>query len=141
MAGQITPYGRKQILGLAFMSDVYTTPAGLWVTYTRAVPVDNASGSMLDEPTAGFTRAGVGAVTSASWDVTDFGEIYNVDVVDFAAATANLGLLLGWAVVDSAGIGTGNCWAVGPLSEPFTCDNGETPQSVDIADLVFGLYD
>lgn len=141
MSATLTPYGRALLLNAVFRHDVYVAPTGIWLAYTRAIPVAGSDGTQLDEPT-GLVRTALPALTSAGWGLTaGFSEVYNMTAITPAAASADCGLLQGWAVVNTATIAQGDCVAVGELVLPFQLDAGESPPPIDIGGLAFGLYD
>jgi len=139
VSGTLTSYGRQQLLLGTFIPEDFVTPSGLWVAYTTSVPVANSDGSQLDED-SGLGRAPIGALSGDNWAFTGFAEIYNTNIIAFPTATADTELILGYAIVDDADPGEGNCWAVGPVIEPFQVVTGEEP-TIDVAGLAIGLYD
>ena len=61
MSATLTPYGRSLLLNAVFRPDVYSAPTGLWLVYTRAIPVPGSDGTQLDEA-SGLARTALGAL-------------------------------------------------------------------------------
>jgi hypothetical protein len=146
----LTPWGRGQILTSFFMPDIYEQPLGLWLGYTRNLPVSNDDATTIDEPynldtdtvLGSYERIALGALDSSNWAFTGFAEIYNLGTYAGVTASAAWGLMQGWVILDSPTLGEGHVFAVGEIIEPFqiTKDGDETPP-IDVGGLSFGIYD
>ena len=131
------------MLRALFTTDVASTPASLQFAVCYTVPVMNAVGEQLDEPplfaetgdASGYSRGEV-STTSASWGVSDFGEMYNVSEISIGTPTIEWGALYGWALVDPL---TDETIVVGELTDPLEPVIG-TELKVPVASLVIGLY-
>ena len=74
---------------------------------------------------------------SDHWGETGFAELYNLDDLVFNEVTDDWGLIVGFALADTS---SGQCLAVGGLSEPFEAVVSMEP-TIEPQGIVMGLYD
>ena len=150
MSATLTPWGRIQLLSAFWTPDIYVPVGGLWLAYTRNLPVDNDDATTLDEPydlatdtpLGGYDRIFLGTLDSSNWGFTGFSEVYNLHTYTSDAATDAWGLMQGYALLDSGTLGEGNVFGVGEVIDPFQISKaGDTPPPIDVGGLALGLYD
>jgi hypothetical protein len=95
--------------------------ANLWVGYSTADPLDDASG--LAEPAGGYARQ---AVTAATWDAAASGSKDNGAVIEFPVATDSQGTITHLCLFDA--VSGGHLLASGALTAPVAIASGETPR-------------
>lgn len=135
--GLLTLYGRQLLLDAMFAPDSYVAPS-IYFGLTLDIPVDNADGSVLNEPWVGGYARPQYHFGSSYWTPSGFGEIYNAEQISFAVPTADWGTLWSLVIVDSPWQGQGNVVYIGELTDPFDPDDGTAP-IVDIGDIVIGF--
>lgn len=108
-----------------------------WLALTRSVPLANSTGAELDEPTEGSYSRSLVQMGPEHWRQQG-GEIFNIDTIITPTPTADWGLIMGWALVDSEQFGY--TLAVGSLVEPTQILTGQQKQ-LPPGTIVIGLYD
>lgn len=137
MSSGFTVYGMALIMRSIFTPDSVSTPVNLEFAGCLTIPVMNSSADQLHEPEAalGYSRANV-SVGSMAWDVSDFGEIYNLTMLSLGTPTQYWGPLYGWALIDP---GLGEVINVGEFIDPIDPVVGQQAV-VEPAAIVVGLY-
>lgn len=137
MSSALTTYGVGLLMRSLFIPDTAVRPASLQLAACFSVPVMNATGDQLDEPpeNAGYSRASID-LSSSSWSVSDFGEIYNVVALTVGTPTKEWAPLYGWALVDQ---NANECVNVGELIDPMEPIVGQAT-IIPQAGITIGLY-
>jgi len=116
--GSISDYLENQLLDHVFENTAYTPPATVYLGYSTADPLDDASG--LAEPSSGgYSRKAITFAAAASRSITQSGD------VTFDQATGSQGTITHYAIFDAAS--GGNMLAHGALSTAQTIVAGNTP--------------
>ena len=138
MSSTFTMYGRQQMLLAYWSPDAGNVLANCKLCLTTAVPPSNAAVSQLQEPLTsdGYARITV-PMDSDHWGETGFAELYNLDELVFNEVLDDWGLIVGFALADTT---SGQCLAVGGLSEPFAAIVSMEP-TIEPQGIVMGLYD
>lgn len=120
MSSQITQWGAKQWVGMAF--GLVSVPAHYWVALASKEPGTGIDGTMLEqlEPpvTAGSTtyaRVEL-AATSSDFALSDAGYVSNLIAVAFGTPDVNWGYTPYFALCDAAT--AGNVYAYGQFTNP-----------------------
>lgn len=141
MSATVSMRLRHLLVQQFFQPDIAPAPpANLYVCLTYDVLAANAPGLMLNEPLLGSYARRVYPLDSAHWAASGFGEVLNIDAVTFPAATLDWGLMAGWALSDTSGVGTGLVYASGSLVTPTYVEAGRTIV-VAPRGIALGLYD
>lgn len=137
MSSGFTVYGMALIMRSIFTPDSVSVPVNFEFAGCLTIPVMNSSPDQLyePEPSLGYSRANV-APGSASWGVSDFGEIYNLTMLGLGTPTQYWGPLYGWALIDPD---LGEVINVGEFIDPIDPVVGQLAV-VEPASIVVGLY-
>jgi hypothetical protein len=116
--GAISLYGVNYVLTNAFTP---TNPVTMYLALLTAQPTLNADGSSLIEPSASYSYARKPYnLQSSNWTLNQ-GSVSNTNPIYFDMAySADWGTIVGWALVDSATLGSGNVYACGSVQQPMT---------------------
>lgn len=115
--GAISLYGVNVFLTNSFAP---TTPVTMYVALLTVQPAINTDGATITEPSTSYSYARIQYdLKSANWTINQ-GSASNTNQINFNLAYGgDWGTILGWALVDSATIGSGNVYACGPMQQPI----------------------
>jgi len=121
----ISLFLRRMLLANLFTANSFPPLEAVYFALTRAVPVANATGATLDEPTGGSYARAPYLVDGEHWTMTEYAQAYNSQDVIFSQATDAWGYCQGYAVcTESTG---GETLFVGRLTTPATIAAGMIP--------------
>jgi len=130
--GYISDYLAGSILGHIFGGSAYSPPANVYIGLPTSEPIQENSGSDIEEPgDAAYSR-----VNCSSWDATADGETSNQSLITFSKALENWGNLKYSTVLDA--IIVGNLLFFGLLGAELDCIPGKIPQ-FPIGDFVISI--
>lgn len=119
--GTFSTYLQNEVLDHVFKTGAYTAATNLFVALLISTPDEDDAGSSLPGELSGGAYA---RVTCNTWDVASAGATENTQPVSFAQATADLGTITHFCVMD--GITTGNLIGWGALSASRVISSGDT---------------
>jgi hypothetical protein len=129
-------YLENKIIDQIFRGLPYSFPSTLYVALATATPTDATTGATVAEVTGGtYSRQAV-VSTTANWFSTDGltsgpsagtnGTTTNVAAINFPAATADWGTVVGIVITDSGTTAAGNALFWGTLTSNKVVTNGDT---------------
>lgn len=135
-------YSRRAALGLmlhALGKTEQAKPAKVYVALTTVVPTSSSTGATIAEATGatGYLRK---ELTVASFEGTEAEESiaeYIAELI-FAAITAGTATVIGWAIVDKAGVGEGNVIFYGSATSTVISSTA-TPPTIAAKALKLGV--
>lgn len=137
MSGFSQAYGTKTLEAITGKASL-TKPTA-YLALCTAVPTASSTGSTITEATyTGYARK---EIPAAEWNAAVAGvpsTIANKSKLEFAACTGGTSTIIGWALCDSSGTGTGNvvCWGT---ASSTIISLTQTPATVAAEVLVISL--
>jgi hypothetical protein len=115
--GVLSDYAESGFINWIFRanSNSFTRPTGIALALCRNVPSESQTGATIPEVSnaGAYARLPI-AQNNSNWveytQVATSGFSENVSDLLFTTASADWGMVSGWAIVDSASYGTGNVW-------------------------------
>lgn len=119
--GTLSNFAQNEILDHVFKTGAYTAATNLFVALLTSTPDEDDAGSSLPGELSGGAYA---RVTCNTWDAAAAGATENTQPVTYAQATADLGTVTHFCIMD--GITTGNQIGWGALTASRVISSGDT---------------
>lgn len=136
MAGSLSDFAENSLLDHVLSKTAYTMPANIYAALTTVTPTDSMTGATITEATyTGYARK---EILATDLNAASGGVVTNSADITFAACTAGSSTVVGVAIVDSSGTGTGNMLAWSDVTS-HVVDASNTPATIPAGSLSITL--
>lgn len=133
--GSFSDYLENAVLNHIFNDPSLTAPS-TYLALCTTEPTDSSTGATLAE--AGYTGYARKQIAAADMNAASGGSKTNGSAITFDACTGSSSTIVGWAVCDSSGTGTGNVLVWGSCTST-TISITQTPATVGASGLTVTL--
>jgi hypothetical protein len=132
----MSDYAESALLNHLMGKTSFTMPSAVYAALCTVVPTDSMTGSTITEASySGYARK---AIAASDLNAASGGVMTNANDITFAPCTAGSSTVVGVAIVDSSGTGTGNMLAWSDVTS-HVVDASNTPATIPAGSLSITL--